>query len=243
MQALILAAGGSFINSTDMNYPAIMSEFNGKPLIQWIVEDIIPLKQEKIVVVVNQEDIDRFHIDRTLNLIEPMIKVVGVANDLGGAACSALIGLQFLNQEGEVIIINGNEKLTEDHALLMKQIYERKTAVSVVSFDSIHPRYSYAKVDFMQNVIEVSEKDPISRNALVGFFWFSKASIIDRAIKMMILKGAAVNDIYYLAPAINEIVLEGLEVSMIKVDNSKYHPMKSQWQLSEYAKQIDRSRL
>jgi hypothetical protein len=56
----------------------------------------------------------------------------------------------------------------------------------------------------------------------------------------MILKGASVNDIYYLSPAINEIVLEGLEVSMIKVDNSKYHPMKSEWQLSEYAKVIDR---
>ena len=242
MQTLILAAGSSFTNSTDMNYPAIMTEFNGKPLVQWIVEDMIPLKQEKIVIVVNQEDIDRFHIDRTLNLIEPMIDVVGVPSDLGGAACSALIGLQFLNQEEEVIIINGNEKLTENHSILMSQIYERKTAASVVSFDSIHPRYSYAKVDSMQNVIEVSEKDPISRNALVGFFWFSKVSIIDKAIKMMILKGATVNDVYYLSPAINEIVLEGLDVSMVKVDNSKYHPMKSEWQLSEYAKIIDRTR-
>ena len=242
MQSLILAAGSSFTNSTDMNYPAIMTEFNGKPLVQWIVEDIIPLKQEKIVIVVNQEDINQFHIDRTLNLIEPMINVVGVPNDLGGAACSALIGLQFLNQDDEVVIINGNEKLTEDHSMLMNQIYARKTPASVISFESIHPRYSYAKVDSKQNVIEVSEKDPISRNALVGFFWFSKVSIIDRAIKKMILKGASVNDIYYLSPAINEIVLEGLEVSMIKVDNSKYHPMKSEWQLSEYAKVIDRSK-
>ncbi len=242
MQSLILAAGSSFTNSTDMNYPAIMTEFNGKPLVQWIVEDIIPLNPEKIVIVVNQEDINRFHIDRTLILIEPMIQVVGVPNDLGGAACSALIGLQFLNQEGEVIIINGNEKLTEDHSILMNQIHERKTAAAVVSFDSTHPRYSYAKVDSKQYVVEVSEKDPISRNALVGFFWFSKVSIIDRAIKTMILKGAAVNDIYYLSPAINEIVLEGLEVSLNKVDNSKYHPMKSEWQLNEYAKVIDRSK-
>jgi dTDP-glucose pyrophosphorylase len=242
LQTLILAAGSSFTNSTDMNYPAIMTEFNGKPLVQWIVEDIIPLKQKKIVIVVNQEDIERFHIDRTLNLIEPMIDVVGVPSDLGGAACSALIGLQFLNQEEEVVIINGNEKLTEDHSVLMSQIYERNTAASVVSFESIHPRYSYAKVDLLQNVVEISEKDPISRNALVGFFWFSKVSIIDNAIKMMILKGAAVNEVYYLSPAINEIILEGLDVSMVKVDNSKYHPMKSEWQLSEYAKIIDRTR-
>jgi dTDP-glucose pyrophosphorylase len=242
LQTLILAAGSSFINSTDLNYPAIMTEFNGKPLVQWILEDIIPLKQKNIVIVVNQEDINRFHIDRTIKLIEPMINVVGVPDNLGGAACSALIGLQFLNQEGEVVIINGNEKLTENHTTLMNQIYQRKAAASVVSFDSVHPRYSYAKIDSNQNVIEVSEKDPISRNALVGFFWFSQVSMIDRAIKRMILKDSSLNEVFYLSPAINELILEDLAVSMIKVDNSKYHPMKSEWQLSEYAKSIDRSR-
>jgi hypothetical protein len=148
-----------------------------------------------------------------------MIKVVGVPSNLGGAACSALIGLQYLSQEDEVVIINGNEKLTENHLLVMNQIYERNSSASVVSFDSIHPRYSYAKVDSNQNVIEVSEKNPISRNALVGFFWFSQASMIDRAIKMMILKGGALNDVYYLSPAINELILEGIQVSMIKIDN------------------------
>jgi dTDP-glucose pyrophosphorylase len=239
---LILAAGNSFTNSIDLNYPGIMTEFDGRPLVQWIIEDIIPLKQDKIVIIVNQEDINRYHIDRTLKLIQPMIEVVGVSSNIGGAACSALIGLQFLNQEDEVLIINGNEKLTEDHFLLMSQIYEKKTNASVVSFDSIHPRYSYVKVDSNQNVIEVSEKDPISRNALVGFFWFSQVSIIDTAIKRMIMKGASLNDVYYLSPAINELVLEGIKVSMIKVENSKYHPMKSEWQLSEYAKNIDRSK-
>ena len=239
---MILAAGNSFTNSIDLNYPGIMTEFDGRPLVQWIIEDIIPLKQDKIVIIVNQEDINRYHIDRTLKLIQPMIEVVGVSSNIGGAACSALIGLQFLNQEDEVLIINGNEKLTEDHFLLMSQIYEKKTNASVVSFDSIHPRYSYVKVDSNQNVIEVSEKDPISRNALVGFFWFSQVSIIDTAIKRMIMKGASLNDVYYLSPAINELVLEGIKVSMIKVENSKYHPMKSEWQLSEYAKNIDRSK-
>lgn len=242
MQSLILAAGNKSTNSTDLNYPVIMTEFNGKPLVEWIIEDITPLQQDKIVVVVNQEDLDRYHIDRTLKLIEPMIEVVSVPSKLGGAACSALIGLQSLIQEDEVVIINGNEKLTENHSLLMNQIYESKATASVVSFDSTHPRYSYARVDSNLRVIEVSEKNPISRNALVGFFWFSKTSMIDRAIKKMIIKGNTLNDVFYLSPALNELVLEGLEISMIKIENSKYHPMKSEWQLSEYAKSIHRGR-
>jgi hypothetical protein len=65
--------------------------------------------------------------------------------------------------------------------------------------------------------------------------------IIERAIKKMILKDASVNGIFFLSPAINEIILEGIEVALLKIDNSRYHPMKSEWQLNEYAKQIERN--
>ena len=240
MQTLILAAGANVTNSTDSNYPSIMTEFNGKPLIQEVIEDLLALNQTKIVIVVKQEDINLFHIDRTLKLIEPRITVVAVQGNLGGAACSALLGLQFLDKEDEVVIINGNEKLTENYRSLMDQIYSQDSSASIVAFDSIHPRYSYAKLDNFQNVIEIREKDPISRNALVGFFWFSKASIIEDAIKAMILKDGSVNGVFYLSPAINELLLVDLKVSMVKINNSKYHPMKSEWHFNEYAKYIDR---
>ena len=241
MQSIILAAGSTFINDADARYPVSMTEFNGKPLVQWIIEDLLTLPDNKIVIVVNQDEISRYHIDRTLKLIDSRITVVGVERNLGGAACSALLGLQHLDQDDEVIIINGNEKLTENHLLLIKQIHEKQTKAAIVSFESIHPRYSYAKVDRNDNVIEISEKDPISRNALVGFFWFSKVALIENAIKRMILKDASINGIFYLSPSINEIILDGIKVALIKIDNSKYHPMKTEWQLSEYAKNMERS--
>ena len=241
MQSVILAAGNAFINDADANYPASMREINGKPLMQWIIEDLSIIPDNKIVIVVNQDEINRYHIDRTLRLIEPTITVVGVQGNLGGAACSALLGLQYLNNGEEVVLINGNEKLTENHQTLLKQIHEEKKGAAIVSFDSIHPRYSYARLDRNKNVIEISEKEPISRNALVGFFWFSKVEIIESAIKKMILKDASVNEVFFLSPAINEIILDGIEVAMLKIDNSKYHPMKSEWQLNEYAKHMERN--
>ncbi len=218
-----------------------MTEFNGKPLVQWIIEDLVTLPNNKIVVVVNQDEINKYHIDRTLKLIVPSITVIGVQSNLGGAACSALIGLQYLNEDEEVILVNGNEKLTENHLSLIKQIYEKQKSAAIVSFDSIHPRYSYARIDRNNNVIEISEKEPISRNALVGFFWFSRAKLIKSSIMKMIIKDSSINGIFYLSPAINEIILDGIEIAMIKIDNSKYHPMKSEWQLSEFAKQIERN--
>ncbi len=217
-----------------------MSELNGKPLIQWIIEDLLLIPENRIVVVVNQDDINRFHIDRTLKLINSGIDVIGIQGNLAGAACSALLGIQSLDLDDEIVIVNGNEKLTANHRDLLQRIHAKKSAAVLISFDSIHPRYSYALTDRSENVIEIVEKDPISRNALVGFFWFSSARIIERAIKNMILKDASVNGQYYMSPAINELILEGLEVSMIKIENTKYHPVKTEWQLNEYAKYIGR---
>ena len=240
MQSLVLAAGNSFKNDTDADYPVSMSELDGKPLIQWIVEDLQKISNNRIVVVVNKDDISRFHIDRTLKLIEPSITVVGTHGNVAGAACSALLGIQSLDLDEELVILNGNEKITESHIDLMDRIHATNAAVGLVSFDSTHPRYSYALTGRNRNVTEIVEKDPVSRNALAGFFWFSSARIIDVAIKSMILKDASVNDLFYLSPAINEIILEGLEVSMIKIENSKYHPVKTEWQLNEYARSIVR---
>ena len=242
MQTIILAAGKSFTNKIDQDYPVSMIELNGTPLVQWIIEDLKTLTNNKIVIVVNQEEIDRFHIDRTLKLIEPGITVIGVDKSLNGAACSALLALQHLDSNKEVLILNGNEKITENHQLLLERIYNSQSSATVVSFDSMHPRYSFARIDSEGNVVELSEKDPISRNALVGFFWFSKAHLIENAIKNMILKDFSVNNIFYLSPAINEIILQGLKVSLVAIENSKYHPLKSEWQFGEFTKAIGRDK-
>ena len=127
MQSVILAAGSTFSNGSDARYPVSMTEFNGKPLVQWIIEDLLTIPNNKIVIVVNQDEINDYHIDRTLKLIEPTITVIGVQKNLGGAACSALIGLQYLNRDEEVILINGNEKLTENQ-VFTKSLIETLTA-------------------------------------------------------------------------------------------------------------------
>ena len=241
MQTIVLAAGKTFTTKMDRDFPISMIEISGKPLVHWIIEDLKKLKNNKIVVVVNQDEIEEFHIDRTIKLIEPQITIVGVNKNVNGAACSALLGLQLLNPDEEVLILNGNEKISEDHNLLLDRIHELKTDASVVSFDSTHPRYSYARTDKDGKVIEISEKDPISNNALVGFFWFSKAAIIEKAIKKMILKDALVNNVFYLAPAINELILEKMHISIIRIENSKYHPLKSEWQFGEFRKDLNRN--
>lgn len=244
ISVVILAGGGTFHNSKEADFPTSLIELDGVPLIQRIIKDLSEFSSLKVIVVVNQNEVEKFHIEKTLHIIDPNIVVVGVTpTATGGAASSALLALQKVDPHSEVLFLNGNEKLDVDYKLLVDNFRAEEIDAGIVGFDSVHPRYSFARIDNANRVIEVSEKDPISRNALAGFFWFSKAEDIEGAIKSMILKGNSVNGTFYLAPAINEILLEDGDVRLVKIDGTNYHPLKSEWHLSEYSRQIERRKI
>ena len=46
----------------------------------------------------------------------------------------------------------------------------------VIVFDSVHPRWSFVRVDKAGFVIETAEKRPISRLATAGFYYFRRGA-------------------------------------------------------------------
>ena len=46
----------------------------------------------------------------------------------------------------------------------------------ILTFQSTHPKWSYAKLDNQGFVNEVAEKKPISTNATVGIYYYKKGS-------------------------------------------------------------------
>ena len=89
----------------------------------------------------------------------------------------------------------------------------------------MHPHYSYVRLDG-EMVVEAAQRKPISQNATAGIFWFkSTKTFIDSAMKQ-ILKGASTDGLYFIAPCLNEIILEQLNVGVFNVDNNLYSPYK-----------------
>ena len=76
--------------------------------------------------------------------------------------------------------------------------FENSTA-GVLTFNSVHPRWSYVKVDNNNFVIESAEKKPISRSAIAGFFYFKKGSIFVQYAKEVIKKEIQINEKFYIS--------------------------------------------
>ena len=50
----------------------------------------------------------------------------------------------------------------------------------------------------------------------------------------MIKKDASINGLYYIAPSLNEMVLENKEIIAYKIDNDKYHTFYTPAKIKEY---------
>ena len=91
-------------------------------------------------------------------------------------------------------------------------------------------------VRFNENneVIEITEKNPSSNNALVSFYYFKNGNEYIKCAKNVIRKDNPINGSFYLSQVVNEMILEQKKVGLYKIDNSTFHPLKTEAQLAQY---------
>ena len=70
----------------------------------------------------------------------------------------------------------------------------------ILTFNAIHPKWSYAKIDKNKNVIEVAEKKVISNNATVGVYYWKQGKDFVKYTNKMIEKNIRVNNEFYVCP-------------------------------------------
>lgn len=243
MNILILAAGHSDFDVHDGSYPLCLTEFDGVPLIERLIIACGKVTNTKFCVALREQDIRRYHLDNIIEILAPGAKILRIKEDTRGAACTALLAVGAIGNDEDLLILNGNEILDEDFLTIITNFRSRKLDAGTVTFTSIHPRYSYVRLNSESMVIEAAEKNPISRNATVGFYWFARGKDFVRAAQNMIRKNATVNDLFYISPVLNELVLEQACIGIYNVETSQYHPLKTERQLMQFETVIDHKKI
>lgn len=227
MNILILSAGHSLINEDGGGFPICLTEIGGKPLIELIFNACSQIVSTKYIVALRENDITKYHVDKIIELLNPKTAIVPIKNNTQGAACTALLAINEIEEDAELLILNGNEYFNDNYKDIIQNFRGRSLDAGVVIFKSFHPRYSFVCLDQDSLVIEAAEKKPISNFATVGFYWFAKSEYFISSVKKMIVKDASIDGIYYIAPSLNELILEQKKIGVYEVDSNKYQPIKS----------------
>lgn len=229
-----LAGKNQFFPEAECPFPKPLIEFNGKTMIEHIIDNFSTIQKEKqFIFIVNSEDCKKHHLDNVLNILtNHTCKIIKLDNETKGAACSALMAVEHIDNEIPLIISNADQLFD----ICLDEVISSfdNSDAGVITFESIHPRWSYVRLDSENRVTETAEKRPISKSAIAGFYYFKNGSDFINSSSKMIKKDASVNGLYYVSPVLNEMVLENKTINVFKIENTKYHTFYTPQKIKEY---------
>jgi hypothetical protein len=112
----------------------------------------------------------------------------------------------------------------------------------VVTFDAVHPRWSYVRTGDDGLVLEAAEKRPISRQATAGTYWYRHGGDFIDGAMAMIRKDASVEGAFYVCPVFNEMILRGLHIGTRHIDRDRYFSLASLHGVNAYEEHLARLR-
>jgi dTDP-glucose pyrophosphorylase len=237
LNILIPIAGSSaFFPDTDHGYPKIFQEVLGKPMIQICIENLMGLVGEKkFIFIVNEADVNKYRLDNVLKILtDNNYEIIIQKNPVKGAVCSILLATKFLNDESPILISNADQIIDRDPNQIMGFFNEGNIDGGVVCFDSVHPQWSYARLINGNQIIETAEKQPISRNAIAGLYYFARGSEFIECAMDVIFKDRSYKGKYYTSCVLNEMVLKNKNLRALMINSSEYHSFYSPEKIKEF---------
>lgn len=237
LNVVIPMAGLSTLSSElEYPYPSPLVEINGHPLIQHVIENLQLLDANvNFTVILRDEDCRRFHLDNTIQLLtDQQAHIIRLKQNTAGALCSILLAVEKFTASTPLVIANADQ-VFEPNSLKSFIEKVRKTAIDAACpiFNSVHPRWSYVRI-IDGHIVEAAEKNPISRNAVAGLYYFSKGEQFASLAMQAILNGRHTDEKYYTSAVLNEYILAGLNVSPISIRTEDYHSLFTAQRVHDY---------
>lgn len=199
-----MAGAGSRFKNAGYTFPKPLIEVRKKPMIQVVLENLSI--NANYIFLVQKEHKAKYNIESMLKLIKPNCKVIEVDGLTEGAACTALLARDYIDNDNPLFFANSDQFVEWNSTDFFYKMNEKNLDGGIVTFKSTHPKWSYAKLDEDGYVSKVEEKNPISTNATVGFYYWKKGSDFVHYADKMIEKNIRVNNEFYVAPVYNEAI-------------------------------------
>ena len=209
-----MAGAGSRFEKAGYTFPKPLIEVKGQPMIAKVGENLN--LQGRYIFLVQKTHFEKYDLKNLLNLIAPGCEIVQIEGLTEGAACTVLKAKELIDNEQPLIISNSDQFIKWNSFETVSSFNDADGGI--LTFKSVHPKHSFAKVDGDGYVTEVAEKNPISNDATVGIYHFKKGSDWVKYAEQMIDKNIRTNNEFYVCPVYNEAIKAGLKIKASLVD-------------------------
>ncbi len=234
LNILVPIAGKSyFFDESKQGFPKPFIEICGKTMLEIFIKNFENIKDKQFIFILKKNAALRFHLDDAiLTLSDQKALNIFTENETGGMACSCMLAIDFIDNDEPLLIVNMDQFFELDLNKVVKKFKDYDAGI--LSFESIHPRFAYVKCDSSNMLLEAFEKKPVSKDAIAGFYYFKHGKFFINGAKNMIKKDVNYDGKYFVAPLLNELILENKQILNIKIDKNLYHTFYSPEKIKEF---------
>lgn len=211
-----MAGAGSRFEKAGYTFPKPLIEVNGKPMIQTVVENLNI--NANYIFIVQKSHREKYNLDTVLNLIAPNCKIYEVDGVTEGAACTTLIAKEAIDNGNPLLMANSDQFVEWNSGEFLYSMQSQNVDGGILTFNSTHPKWSYAKVDQNNLVTEVAEKNPISDIATVGIYYWKSGCDYVKYAEQMISNNIRYNNEFYVCPVFNEAIRDNKKIKTFNIE-------------------------
>lgn len=237
MVNVLLPAMGDSVFYKDSYFPKPLYEIKGKTMLEMVVENYAQLNPKQYIFVFSEENCLKFHLDSSAKILTEACRVIKLRNQTAGALCTCLMAVEYVNDDTPLIIANSDQIIDVDYREVIRHFENQNADAGIITFPNIHPRWSYAR-KVNDEIVEVAEKRPLSKNAIAGFYYYRKGSDFVEAAKKALIKQNNLDGRYYISASINEMILMGKKVGYFDIMKEQYKSFYSPAKVKDYEESI-----
>lgn len=233
---LPLASHSQFFKPSEYSYTGLLAEIQGRPMIQWVIENLTKDNRfSKIIFIIQEKDSAEFHLDNTLEQLSPIKPtIIKLKYPTQGALCSVLFAIDYINSNTPLVIANADQIFEGGISRYIDIFVNEKYEAGCLTIESVHPRWSYIRKNEQGEIVQSAEKDPISKDAIAGLYMYKSGhDFVCNGISA-IRNNAQLNNNYYISSVFNEYILKGKSVGNIEVLKDTYHSFYTPQKIKEF---------
>ncbi len=211
-----MAGAGRSFERAGYTFPKPLADVLGKPMVQWVVENMNA--EAQYIFVVLREHYEKYNLQYLLNLIAPGCFIVQLAQPTQGAALSVLAAEEFISGPDPLAIVNCDQLLEWNSNEFFYAMSADECDGGLVTFTSTHPKWSYVKTADSGLVTEAAEKKPISNQATAGIYYFARGDQYLQHTRDMIAAKISTNGEYFVCPVYNQYVRTGARIRAFPIN-------------------------
>jgi dTDP-glucose pyrophosphorylase len=207
----------------------------GKPMIERVMDNL-NCEGANFILIARQE-----HLENEFLLVEKIkmkfnATFIGIDKLTEGTACTVLFAKKLIDNSHPLLIANSDQIVDLNIQEYIDDCIRDNADGSILTFfdRTRNPKWSFAKVNDKNIVLEVREKKPISDIATVGIYLFTKGSLFVESAIEMIVNNDRINNEFYTCPVYNYSIKYKKIIKIFNINFESMHGLGTPEDLEKY---------